>query len=146
MRSYFGKLLTLSALAVACLTFTGARAQQYYPPQGQYPQQEGHEREHEHEQDRDRMREEREHHEEHERQDWHADERWRRNQERYFGHVIIQPYPDESYEAFRARMQAQCNLQWNSCATYCNTIGNPYQRAACVNNCNNELYQCRVGF
>jgi len=131
MRSTFVKLLFLTALAVPCLIFTGVRAQnlaQYSPPQGPNNYQD--DREHRHE--------------EHERQEQQElrEEEWRKHNQRYFGGVVVQPAPNENPEAFRHRMHAQCNAQWNVCANRCNTMGNPFQRATCVATCNNELNEC----
>lgn len=73
------------------------------------------------------------------------DDQWRWRTQRYFGGTIA-PYPGESYESFSRRARQQCNAQWNRCANYCNTIRDPYQRAACVANCNNDLYECSAQF
>ena len=134
MRSCFSMLFILSALVASCLTFTGARAQQYYPPQGQYPPPQG-----QYDQQGREEHERREHRE-------MREEDWRRHNERYFGGIVVQPYPNESPEHYRDRMYAQCNIVWNGCVTRCNEIGNPYQRAACVGSCNNELYECKSNF
>lgn len=144
-------------LGISWLTPNGVQAQaqpqawtqhaQYgqYPP-GPYYQDE-----------RERWREERKREEEYRReerkrlreeqkreraqQQWY-NEQWRRHNQRYFGGNPMAPYSGESYESYSRRVQAQCNILWDRCARYCNTIRNPNQRAACVGNCNNELNEC----
>jgi len=140
MRTRSGKLLFLLTLAVSCLTVTGSRAQtqvaQYYTPQGpDYQEERQYRRE-----ERERRREE----QEREREERH--EEWRRHNQRYFGGMAIQPYPNEDSEEYARRVQAQCNVVWDQCARRCNTIGDAYRRQACVANCNNELYECRARF
>ncbi|GFK92382.1 hypothetical protein NNJEOMEG_00207 [Fundidesulfovibrio magnetotacticus] len=104
------------------------------PPHGYY---------HERERERDIRREERRRAREY--QEWY-DDQWRYRTQRYFGGQALTPRPGESYESFARRARVACNNQWNSCATYCNTIRDPNRRAACVANCNNELYECKSGF
>lgn len=77
---------------------------------------------------------------------WRNQQDWRRYQQRNFGGVVIQPRRGESLNDFRARVITQCNLQWNRGAMRCNTMHNPVQRAACVNNINNALFECRAGW
>lgn len=128
----------LLALTFISLSFTAASAQ--YGPWGPPPSPE--EREHwREEREHERWRQERR--EEH--REWREDE-WRRYNQRYFGGVVVVPGPNESYESFVHRARVQCNVQWDQCARYCNSIYDPYYRAACVNNCNNELYECRSRF
>lgn len=140
--------MKIIVIAVACTLMAGlaglapeqvrAQAQEaqylpYPPPSPPYDQ----------ERERQWRREERRR--ERARQEWY-DEKWRRRMQRYFGGAIIQPYPGESYQSFTRRVRQQCNAQWNRCASFCNTIRDPYRRAACVGNCNNELYECNSGF
>lgn len=49
----------------------------------------------------------------------------------------------QAYEQRRRRIEANCNMNWQNCATGCNTIGNANQRAVCVANCNNALNICK---
>ncbi len=118
-----------------------------YPPGYHYPDYEDREyrkREKEYRrEERRRMKEE----ERRERayQQWYNEE-WRRHNQRYFGGNAMTPYPGESYESYVRRVQAQCNILWDRCARYCNTIRDPYHRAACVGNCNNELNECNSRF
>lgn len=116
-----------------------------FPPVGPYPD------------DRERWREERRREEQYRReerkrlreqerrerayQNWYNEE-WRRHNQRYFGGNAMIPFAGESYEAYVRRVQAQCNVRWDRCARYCNTIRDAYRRAACVANCNNELHEC----
>lgn len=147
-------LVVACLLAVSALIPDRAKAQagtqyaQYgqYPPPGPYYPGE-----------RERWREERKREEEYRReerkrlreeqkrerayQQWYDDE-WRRHNQRYFGGNPMAPYSGESYESYARRVQAQCNILWDRCARYCNTIRNANQRAACVANCNNELNEC----
>ncbi|WP_243364572.1 hypothetical protein [Fundidesulfovibrio terrae] len=137
--------LVLSALTLPCLP---ALAQGQYYPYGPPPSRDDYDRERRHE-EREMRREERERQRWQEKEDarrqWEAEE-WRRHNQRYFGGTVIQPRPYESPEAYAARVRAQCNVQWGNCANFCNTLRDPYQRAACVANCNNELYECQSGF
>jgi len=141
--------LVLALAVLPCLPAVSALAQGQYYPYGPPPSRDDYEREHKRE-EREMRREERERQKlnqerEEERRDWQAEE-WRRHHDRYYGGPAIQPAPYESREAYAARVRAQCNVQWGHCANYCNTLRDPYQRAACVANCNNELYECQVAF
>lgn len=118
------KLLLLLALTLSCLTFTIASAQTQLAQWGSQPSPE------------EREREQGERH----------DEEWQKHHQRYFGGTVIQPGPAENRENYRTRVHAQCNVQWDQCARNCNTIGNAYQREACVANCNNELNECKASF
>lgn len=135
MRIRTGTVLGIPILILSCLLSTGAGAQIQYaqygpPPPGYSPER----REEEHER------------REHERREWRRED-WRRHNERYFGGgVVIEQEPSENYEHYAARIRAQCNVQWGHCATYCNAIPDSFQRAGCVGNCNNELYECKSGY
>ena len=140
MHLRFPALLFLLIFSFSCLPFTIASAQSQLAQWGPPPTPEERERWRE-EHERERWREERRE----ERREWREEE-WQRHHQRYFGGVVIQPGPGESYESYVHRVRAQCNVQWSNCATYCNAIYDPYQRAACVSNCNNELYECQSRF
>ena len=131
MRTRPGILLFQLVLAISCLTCASAGAQTQQAQWGPPPTP----------QERQRMHEERKE----ERREW-KEEEWRRHHQRYYGGMPIQRGPYESYDEYVHRVRAQCNAHWNNCATYCNTIYDPYHRAACVANCNNELHECLSGF
>lgn len=144
----FCRFLIIAILVLSCLPVGSVLAQGQYYPYGPPPSHDDYERE--------RRREEREmRREERERQKWQAredarraweDEEWRRHHERYFGGTVIQPRPYESPEAYAARVRNQCNIRWSQRVTYCNSIRDPHQRAACIANSNNELYECQSRF
>jgi len=154
------RLVAFALLAASCVAVSAvvvpARAGedrfevcQYYPPQPQQPYYyDQHERErmkHERwEENQWRKEEKRRMKEQYRAQQWYNDQ-WRWHNQRYFG-APIAPYAGESYESYSRRVRQQCNIQWNNCATYCNTIRDPNRRAACVANCNNDLYQCQAAF
>jgi len=132
-----------TALGAVCLLTAQGGAQGQYPqnrqyqPQPQYQYQEPDYRQEEYERRMERREREQE-------RAIHHEEEWQRHQQRYFGGIVLEPYPGESPKSYRHRVNAQCNMTWQNCATYCNTIQNPNRRAACVANCNNELYECRA--
>lgn len=137
-------LALLALLALACVLPTSGEAQaqpgyQYGPNQPYVYRPDQEEREREREWRREERRRARQ------QQEWY-DEQWRWRNQRYFGGYVLQPRPGESFESYARRVRVECNNQWNRCATYCNTIRDPRHRAACVANCNNDLYECKSGF
>lgn len=133
MQTLSSKLILVFVLAITCLSFTEARAQSQhaqYSTHGPYNQDEQETRQ----ERRAREREER------------REEDWQRHHQRYFGGPAIQPGPNESREAYRRRVHAQCNMQWDQCARHCNTIRDAYERKACVGNCNSDLNECKAGY
>jgi hypothetical protein len=137
--------LILSALCLPCVSAL-AQGYPYGPPPPPSPYDYERERRHE---EREMRREERDRQRREDREDarrWRESEEWQRYNQRYFGGVVVQPRPYESPEAYAARVRAQCNVQWSNCANFCNTLRDPYQRAACVANCNNELYECQTRY
>ncbi|MBI4806347.1 MAG: hypothetical protein HY795_14015 [Desulfovibrio sp.] len=144
----FRRFLLIAILVSSCLPAGASLAQGPYYPYGPPPSRDDYERERRRE-EREMRREERERQKWQAREDarraWEAEE-WRRHHERYFGGTVIQPRPYESPEAYAARVRNQCNIRWNRAVSYCNTIRDPYQRAACIANSNNELYECQSHF
>lgn len=43
----------------------------------------------------------------------------------------------------RRRMEADCVRNYNYCTAICYSSNDPYQRNACINNCNASLHMCR---
>ena len=132
MHILFGKLgkMCVFALTLSCLVFASvsAEAQMMGGPMGNRPPAP--------------MMQQRQ-----DQQDWwRGRDAWRANQRRFFGNVVLQPRRGESEASFRNRLMAQCNTQWNRCASRCNMARNPNMRAVCVSNCNNALHECRMGW
>ena len=164
----FRTFLVIAILILSCLPVGAALAQGPYYPYGPPPSRDDYDRERRNE-EREMRREERAREEERKReykrqqewqreqkkrdreerramQNWYNEQQWLLHNQRYFGGYVLQPHPGESYESFTRRVRQQCNQHWNRCATYCNTIRDPYARAACVTNCNTELYECQSRF
>lgn len=160
MRIRFHTMMIASVLALSFVlpAMTALAQGQYYPYGPPPPRDDSYERERRHE-EREMRREEYNRQQEWEReqrkrdreerramQNWYNEQQWLLHNQRYLGGYVLQPQPGESYESFARRVRQQCNQQWNRCASYCNTIRDPYARAACVANCNNELYECQSRF
>ena len=142
MRVRFAVRIVLLGLMLSCLppAMAGARTQlaQWGPSYGD--DQDGRHRGYENQRESKRMY----------RREHGWDERriqdWRRHEKRYFGSSAVRPRANETYESFRGRAQVQCNQSWDRCARMCNTVRDAYRRAACVANCNNELFECTEAF
>lgn len=68
---------------------------------------------------------------------------WREHQRRFFGGIVIQVDPFANEKEYRRQLHARCNAAWQSCANGCNAFPDPPHQNACMNSCNNNLYECQ---
>jgi len=138
-------LIISTSFVAFCLMLSLAQAQNYHPPGFPATPEQQHQGRMQDRGEHERMGERGEH-----ERGWDGGERerreheWQEHQRRYFGGIIIDVDPFDNERGYRDQLLARCNVVWQSCVTTCNAYPDPSYHAACIANCNNDLYECQT--